>query len=188
MTTPQNWRLNTNHDRGGIVSDDDDNVIDLRPMTGKDGSRRTPGPGRGRKGVKIGKGPASGLPATGQFHGAGNGHPAGPGPGRMPDGPEREKRIADKQAAAEEALATLREIGQNEAEMGGVRVMALNAVLDRIEGKPVQRSVSGTLDDFDRMTDGELVAELTRATKILTAGREGVDPPPLPRKSTDVVQ
>lgn len=54
------------------------------------------------------------------------------------------------------------DIATDPAQPGGVRVMASIGALDRLEGKPVQRTITANADDLARLTDDELRAELER--------------------------
>ncbi len=123
--------------------------------------KRPPGPGRGHK-VKMG----SGMPATGGWGGPAKG--AGKDPRETPIEVRRtamaihKARMPEKEAAADELKATLYDLATDNEQPGGVRVMAASAALDRLEGKPVQRTITANADDLARLTDDELRAELER--------------------------
>lgn len=145
----------------------DDNIINLPPP-----KKRPAGPGRGKK-IKQGSGiPASGAGWGGPAKGAGTTTPINEHPdsfAALPPG-ERKAKLVDKAAAAERALVIYESIMENEAEMASNRISAANALLNRIEGMPVARSITGTMDDLERMSDADLIAELERANKILAIG------------------
>lgn len=127
---------------------DDDNVVPIKPKTGRDGSRRTPGPGAGNK-RKVGNG-GTGLPAMG----AGWGGPAkgaqDHGPGRMPNGPERDAKLRTNEEIRVRALAKIDALIDSDQQ--GIALQASQAALDRVEGKAIQR-VAAT-------PNGETVEEL----------------------------
>lgn len=135
----------------------DDNVTQLPPP-----KKRPPGPGRGRK-VKQGSGlPAMGKGWGGDAKGEGTKVPIGEHPenwGKVVEGqPElRKAKIADKQAAADRALAVLEDVMEN-SEIDMARISAANALLDRIEGKPVQRIVGGTVETVEEIRTRDPVA------------------------------
>ena len=132
----------------------DDNIINM-PTPKKKGNRR-PANGAGWGGPA--KGASTSKPFTGPDH-----------PDHFPSMPAaaRKAKLDDKAAAAERALVIYESIMENEEEMASNRISAANALLNRIEGMPVARSITGTMDDLERMSDADLIAELTRANKIL---------------------
>lgn len=130
-------------------------------LTGK----RPPGPGRGHK-VKQG----SGMPASGE----GWGGPA-KGAGTLLTPEERALstlcprdehgrllKMPEKVARADLLNDNLFDIATDPNQPGGVRVMASVGALDRLEGKPVQRTITANADDLARLSDDELRAELER--------------------------
>ena len=136
----------------------DDTVVDFKsgrpkkPLTEKQLERN-----------RKARAPASGIPARGPgwggaAKGAGN-HAAGPG--QPPDGPERQAKIADKQALAAEAMETLALIMRTSA-LDMAKLSAAQAILDRTAGKAVQRTITASADDLERLSDDELRAELAR--------------------------
>ena len=70
--------------------------------------------------------------------------------------------IANKAAEAEKMLAIIADIARDEEALPQTRVMAAATVLDRIEGKAVQRSITATADDLARLSDDDLRRELAR--------------------------
>lgn len=118
----------------------DDNIVNLNGKKPK----RPPTSPRQAHFDKLGHAPAGGHQASGPgwggpAKGAGQAYGVkGGAGGRMPNGPERDKYIADKAAAAEHAKAMLYDIMQtSENEM--TRISAANSLLDRVEGKSIQR-------------------------------------------------
>ena len=120
-------------------------------------------------GTRYGNGAGWGGPAKGAGSAApsfttGAGEPTrekGPGPGR---GHISEATAAKRAADAErgeEMRRVLRDIAvAGRSEMA--RVQAAQALLNRIEGMPVQANLNVNSDDLSHLTDDELRAELAR--------------------------
>lgn len=126
----------------------DDNVTKL-PVR-----KRPPGPGRGKK---IAQG--SGMPARGVGYG-GEAKGASLTAGQIGEHPEhwgkmtpeqRKAKMADKHAVAAELLQELCTIGLDKDQAAPTRIMAINGALDRIEGKPIQRVLGGTVETVEEI-------------------------------------
>lgn len=118
-----------------------DNIVDMEAPYGrkKDGTPKRPNAwqqrGQGKvepRGAAIGdtRGKGWGGPAKG----AGN---HGPGPGRMKEGPQRQEKLRSNAELRERAMMKIDELIDNE--LPGVALSASQAMLDRIEGKAIQR-------------------------------------------------
>ncbi len=143
----------------------EDNVTQLPPP-----KKRPAGPGRGHK-VKQG----SGIPAAGPgWGGAAKGASASSGtvgehPERFsklePD--ERIAKIENKAAAADRALGVLYEVMER-SEYDASKIAAANSLLDRIEGKAVQRSIGGTTDTVEEIRTRDPIQASREYKKMIT--------------------
>lgn len=129
---------------------------------------RDPKTGRFPKGNGAGRG----GPAKGAGTGKGWGGPArGASTSRIrPGDPESIQRLSNnpdvkaRQALRAEALTDhLFDLAMN-AERQETQLAAAVACLDRIEGKPIQRSVTATVADPSSLSDAELVAIIKAGT------------------------
>jgi hypothetical protein len=111
------------------------------------------------KGKPRGNGAGYGGPAKGAGWGGSakgshrpeNGHEQPP----YLRGEARKARIAEKHAAREELYGVIYEIAVTSSNEFA-RLSASNALLDRIEGKPIQRNINVNQDDPRKLTDAEL--------------------------------
>jgi hypothetical protein len=137
--------------------------------------------GRGHnKGSGI---PARGLPATG----LGWGGPAKGDPGplfdsqyakamsEMAKNPEVRAR---NEARAEELREFYYQTAKNENEPTLIRMAAADKYLDRVEGKPIARSVTTTVDDVSELSDIELAAEIARLEREIAQCTAGTSEAP----------
>ncbi len=149
-------------------TDPPDNVTPIRPARlKKDGMPAKPS--GFAKGGSHYKGPALGAPASGEGIGGNLGWGSkGPGAGPealIPGQSEAKRRLTEngrinKEAAAEYALGRLIDILDHPDTLPNTVVQAGNAVISHSIGSPVQRVVTTTLDDIQRMKDDEIAAEL----------------------------
>lgn len=128
-------------------------------------------PGRGdplAKGTGGGGSPAGGPGWGGPAKGPGAGPEAIVGEHRMPEA-EKVAKIGDKLATADRMLVILSEIAES-SEFDATRVSAANAVLDRIEGKAVQRIVGGTTDTVEEIRTRDPI-DAAKAYQRVIGGR-----------------
>lgn len=123
--------------------------------------KRPPGPGRGNK-VKQGNGGWGG-----EAKGASTSTGAVVEHQRLSTLCPRDEHghllaMPEKQERATLLNDNLFDIATDPNQPGGVRVMASVGALDRLEGKPVQRTITANADDLARLSDDELRAELER--------------------------
>jgi hypothetical protein len=108
-------------------------------------------------------GPASGMPTMGDGWG---GPPKGAGKPIKPGERLVARPIEVRQELEQEMLDRMVTIARTSPN-DFAATNAADKVLDRLQGKPVQRTVTATLDDLARMTDEELDADLARNLRIL---------------------
>lgn len=106
---------------------------------------------------------------------------AGPGRGHISETTAAKQAVAAERA--EQMRAVLAEIAvAGRSEMA--RVQAAQALLNRIEGMPVQANLNVNTDDVSRLSDDELRAELARlggdAAAAATGDAAAGDSPELP--------
>lgn len=123
---------------------------------------RNPGSGKPPTGLK-----ASGVPAGGQIFGPGK---ASNGSGRaapitpetaptmqaLHGTPEAEAKRERRIASAQELKGVLSDIALDDGAIPVARIQAADKLLDRLEGKPVQRNVNFNHTDLSGLTDAEL--------------------------------
>jgi hypothetical protein len=134
------------------------------------GPKRNPANYRPASGQPASGWPASGLPAMGPGWG---GPPKGKGRDSAALKPRtREKRENEEPAKrqvreelAQEAFDALVTIVRTSKHEGAI-LQAAVAILNRVEGLPVARTIAATTDDLERLTDEELEAELARFRDI----------------------
>ena len=128
-------------------------------------------------GVVKPEAPGDGHQASGEGWGGptkGAGQPPGNRlAGRRPEGAERQARLADKQAAADRMLVILNEIAEDAEEPTMARIAAANGVIDRIEGKAIQRIAATpnaeTVQELRHIDPEELTIEQRDALRQVIA-------------------
>lgn len=128
--------------------------------------------------------PARGLPASGP----GWGGPAKGDPGPRIDAGAYGDSVramiknpeirARNEARAEELREFYYQTAKNEAEPTLVRMAAADKYLDRVEGKPIARSVTTTVDDVSELSDIELAAEIARLEREIAQSEAGASEAP----------
>jgi hypothetical protein len=118
--------------------------------------------------------PASGIPASGNLQFGSKGRGSGPKVLIPGQGPEKRAITAqnrlDQERAAEEGRQKLYAL-MHGAEAEATQLAATIALLNRIEGAPVQRNINASLDDIQRMKDDELAAELEAVRRARITSR-----------------
>lgn len=120
----------------------------------------------------------SGIPASGPgWGGPANGASASRIKPGDPDGITRLARdpahMSAKDALAEEMTAIIVDVARDETVPPQTRVIAADKVLDRVQGKPIARTVTTTVDDISQLTDIELAAEAARLARELGLSAAG---------------
>lgn len=145
------------------MSDDDNITVFPAPK------KRPAGPGRGHK-IKQGNGfvnkPASGLPAMG----AGWGGDASGTEGWKKGEVHAKKPPGTNEGRAEEMRNLIYDIAIDSENPAGLRMMAADKLLDRIEGKPVQRVLGGTAETVEEIRTKDPI-EAARAYDRIISGK-----------------
>lgn len=126
----------------------------------------------GNKTTRYGNGAGSGPGWGGSAKGASAAQPQvlhGVGPGRGHVSKDGEARREREQRHAEEMRELYYEVATNPEEPTPNRLAAATHLLNRIEGQPVAKLVTASLDPIAQMSRQELKAELQRQRKLVKA-------------------
>jgi hypothetical protein len=124
----------------------------FKPLVGKDGSRRTPGPGRGHK-TKIGNDHIPGMEASGPGWGG-----AAKGEGKdladvatHLDAAELRARMPAKAAASDQMLGIWYHIATKADTSDSNRIVAAEKLVEHIDGKAIQRIMANTVETVEEI-------------------------------------